>query len=224
VNPAPHRRSIAAYRAILRLYPRAFRDHWAEETLLLFADLSRRQPAVTALWRDNLPDLVRGLVAEWWQELARRPWRNALAHGAVAGTLLSTATVAGNLGQLWSTPAGRVSSWLITGAALTVLALAGRSTVTIGQALRSGLFGGLIALTLANVTATVIVVACFDHLRHDPLQLAAFAASHEPDFRTYQANDLLGGWLYGSTAGAVLGTVGSGAGAMLSRMVRAHRT
>jgi hypothetical protein len=215
-----HRLSITVYRAILRLYPRTFHDPWAEEAALLFAELSRRQPTMT-LWTDNLPDLVRGLLAEWWRELTRLPrdWRHTLGLGAAAGVLLSTATAAGNLGHLWSTPAGHVVSWLISATALTVLALTGRSR-TVKNALRNGFFSGLLAFTLTNLTATVIVITCFDHLSHDPLQLAAFTASHEPDFRTYQTHDLLGGWLYGTTAGALLGTLGSTTGAMVSRLAR----
>jgi len=134
-----------------------------------------------------------------------------------AGALLSTATAAGNLGQMWSSPGGRVASWLISAAAVTVLAFAGRST-RLKHALRHGLFSGLIAFTLTNLTATVIVIACFDRLRHDPLQMAAFAASHDPDFRTYQTHDLLGGWIYGTPVGATLGTLSAVLGAALSRI------
>jgi hypothetical protein len=210
--------SIQVYRAILRLYPHAFQDPWAEEAALLFAELSRRQPTMT-LWTDNLPDLVRGLLAEWWRELVRLPrdWRHTLGFGVAAGVLLSTATAAGNLGHLWSTPAGHVTSWLISVTALTVLAMTGRSR-PVRHALRNGFFSGLLAFTLTNLTATVIVLACFDHLSHDPLQIAAFTASHEPDFRTYQTHDLLGGWFYGTAAGALLGTLGSAAGAIVSRI------
>jgi amino acid transporter len=125
---------------------------------------------------------------------------------------------------MWSTPAGRVASWLISVAAVTVLAFTGRSTIaasgTTRHAFRNGLFSGLIAFTLTNLTATVIVIACFDRLRHDPLQLAAFGASHEPDFRTYQTHDLLGGWIYGTAAGALLGTLSAGVGATLYRFRR----
>ncbi|HEV7962680.1 MAG TPA: hypothetical protein VGP57_09120 [Actinoplanes sp.] len=39
---------MAVYRAILRLYARAFRDHWAEEAVLLFAGLRRQQPSRAA--------------------------------------------------------------------------------------------------------------------------------------------------------------------------------
>jgi hypothetical protein len=102
-----------------------------------------------------------------------------------------------------------------------VLALTGRSTVTrpgtIGRALRNGFLSGLIAFSSANLTATVIVLACFDRLSHDPVQLTAFVASHESDFRAYQLSELLGGWVYGSAAGALLGTVGSGIAAAVSR-------
>jgi hypothetical protein len=220
--------SVAAYRGIVRLYPRSFRDHWGEQAVLLFAELNRQEPprgvTTLTLWTDNLPDLAYGLFAEWWRELARLPptWRHALAHGTLAGVLLSTTTVVGNMGQLWSNPAGRATSWLIIATALTVLALAGRSTIaasgSIKHACRTGLFSGLIAFTLVNLTATVIVAVCFEHLSHDPLQLAAFAASHEPDFRTYQAHDLLGGWLYGTAAGTIFGALGACVAATVQRI------
>jgi hypothetical protein len=221
-----HRRSVAVYRAILRLYPRRFREPWAEEVVLLFAELARRRPpgaaSTIALWTGHLPDLAGGLFAEWWRELGRvfRSRPPAVIHGALAGALLSTATIAGNLGRLWATPLGHVGSWLICAASLTVTALTGRSTGAgpgqVKRALRNGFLSGLIAFTSANLTATVIVVACFDRLRHDPVQITAFIASHESDFRSYQLHELLGGWVYGSAAGALLGTVGSG----LARMVR----
>ncbi len=228
-----HRASVAAYRVILRLYPRAFRDRWAEQAVLLFAELARRQPrgvvTTVRLWAGNVPDLTRGLVAEWCRELVRMPRRGrpALVHGALAGALLSTATVGGNLGPLWTTPVGRVVSWLISLAALTVLALTGRSTVaasgTVTRALRNGLLSGLIAFTSANLTATVIVLACFERLRHDSLQVAAFVASHESDFRAYQMHELLGAWAYGSIAGALLGMLGSAVAAALSGTSRHER-
>jgi hypothetical protein len=204
---------------ILRLYPRPFRERWGEEVVLLFEELARRRPVV-ALWGAAAPDLARGLLGEWWRALGpgRRP---AVAHGVLAGTLLSAATVAGNLGDLWSTPSGRAGSWFIVAAALTVLALTGRRTAAgprpLVRALRNGSVGGLIAFTSANLTATVIVFACLDRLRHDPLQLAAFAASHEPDFRAYQLHELLGGWAYGSVAGALLGGLTSAAALGASR-------
>jgi hypothetical protein len=56
-----HRGSIAVYRAMLRCYPRSFRDPWAEEVVLLFAELARSQPrgaaSTIALWAGHLPDL-----------------------------------------------------------------------------------------------------------------------------------------------------------------------
>jgi hypothetical protein len=224
-----HRGSVAVYRAILRLYPRTFRDPWAGEVALLFAELARRHPRgvapTVALWTGHLPDLAGGLLAEWWREFGRASgsWRPALTHGALAGALLSAATIAGNLGRLW-TPSDRVWSWLISVAALAVLALTGRSAVAgpggVRRALRNGLVSGLIAFTSANLTATVIVIACFDRLSHDSLQISAFVASHESDFRTYQLHELLGGWAYGSAAGAVLGTLGAGLAATVSRMSR----
>jgi hypothetical protein len=207
---------------ILRLYPRPFRDRWGEEIVLLFAELARRRPTA-ALWSAAAPDLARGLLGEWWRELgpARHP---AVAHGVLAGTLLSAATVAGNLGDLWATPFGRIGSWFIGAAALTVLALTGRSSAAgpraLLRALRNGSVGGLIAFTSANLTATVIVLAGLDRLRHDPVQLAAFAASHEPDFRAYQIHELLGGWAYGSVAGALLGALTSAATLGARRFVR----
>jgi len=128
---------------------------------------------------------------------------------------------------LWSSPAGRATSWLIIATALTVLALAGRSTVaasgSIRQAGRAGLFGGLVAFALVNLTATVIVAVCFERLSHDPLQLAAFAASHEVDFRAYQVHELLGGWLYGIAAGAILGFLSACVAALVQRINHAHR-
>jgi hypothetical protein len=158
----PHRRSIAIYRTILRCYPRTFRDPWAEEVVLLFTELARRRPpgaaSTIALWTGHLPDLTRGFVGEWSHELGRvsRRWNPAVTHGGLAGTLLSTATVAGNLGSLWATPLGRAGSWLISAMALTVLARTGRVTVTgpgkVRRALRNGVVSGLIAFSLANLT------------------------------------------------------------------------
>ncbi|MEV6850676.1 hypothetical protein [Actinoplanes sp. NPDC051411] len=167
-------------------------------------------------------DLAGGLFAEWWRELGRvsRTSPPAVIHGLLAGALLSTATIAGNLGRLWATPLGHLGSWLICAAALTVLALTGRSTTAgpaqVRRALRNGFLSGLIAFTSANLTATVIVITCFDRLSHDPLQITAFTASHESDFHAYQLHELLGGWAYGSIAGALLGTLGAG----LTRIVR----
>ncbi|GAA3453413.1 hypothetical protein [Dactylosporangium matsuzakiense] len=234
-GPAPgadgeHRLSIAVYRRILRWYPRAFRDPWAEETVLLFAELARRRPrgaaSTAALWVSHLPDLARGFVAEWSREIGRssRRWNPAVPHGALAGALLSAATVAGNLGSLWQTPLGRAGSWLISAAALTVLARTGRVSVagsgTIGRALRNGAVAGLIAFGAADLTATVIVLTSLDRLRRDPLQTAAFIASRESDFRTYQLHELLGGWVYGSAAGALLAAAGAGLAAAVSRSRR----
>lgn len=230
-RPAPgedaeHRGSIAVYRTILRCYPRAFRDPWAEEIVLLFAELARRRPggvaSTIALWTAHMPDLARGFLAEWARELRRasRGWNPAVTHGALAGTLLSTATVAGNLGSLWATPPGRAGSWLISAAALTVLARTGRVTARgtgkVRRVLRNGSVSGLIAFTSANLTATVIVITSFGRLSHDSLQITAFIASHESDFRTYELHELLGGWAYGSAAGALLGAAGSGIAAAVS--------
>jgi hypothetical protein len=215
------------YRKILRCYPRAFRDPWAEEIVLLFAELARRRPrgvaSTIALWTGYLPDLVSGFVAEWSRELGRvsRSWNPAVTHGALAGALLSTATVAGNFASLWATPLGRAGSWLISATALTVLARTGRGTVAgpgkVRRALRNGLVSGLIAFSSANLTATVIVITSLDRLSHDSLQITAFIASHESDFRTYQLHELLGGWVYGSAACALLAAVGSGLAAAVSR-------
>jgi hypothetical protein len=225
-----HRGSIAVYRTILRCYPRAFREPWGKEIVLLFAELARRRPggvaSTIALWTGHLPDLARGFLAEWVRELRRvsRSWNPAVAHGALAGTLLSIATAAGNLGSLWATSPGRIVSWSITAAALTVLARTGRVTVPgrgkVRRAVRNGFLSGLIALTAANLTATVIVITSFDRLSHDSLQLTAFIASHESDVRTYEVHELLGGWAYGSVAGALLAAVGSGIAAAVSRTSR----
>jgi hypothetical protein len=227
-----HRRSIAIYRTILRCYPRAFRDPWAEEVVLLFAELARRRPrglaSTIALWTGHLPDLTRGFAGEWSRELGRvsRSWNPAVMHGGLAGALLSTATVAGNLGSLWATPQGRAGSWLISATALAVLARTGRVTVAgpgqVRRALRNGVVSGLIAFSSANLTATVIVITSLNRLRHDSLQITAFIASHESDFRTYQLHELLGGWAYGSAAGALLAAVGSGLAAASSR-TRYHK-
>ncbi|WP_426512143.1 hypothetical protein ACPPVO_16865 [Dactylosporangium sp. McL0621] len=231
--PRQRRASVAVYGAILRLYPPAFRDRWAGETVLLFAELARRRPpgpaGTAALWLRHLPDLAGGLFAEWYRELRRRPAvrHPALTHGAPAGALLSIVTVAGNLGHLWATPAARVASWLISGAAMGVLALTGPATLaaagTVGRALRHGLLGGVIAFTAANLTATAVVLIGLDRLGRDSVQLAAFAASHETDFRVYQIHELLGGWFYGTVAGAGLGAALSGlaaAGIRLGRRLR----
>jgi hypothetical protein len=77
---SPHRWSLAAYRAIMRLCPRAVRDRWAGEAVLLLPDLSRQQPS-----------------------------RTAAGHGLAAGALLSIATAAGNPGQMWNTAVGSTS-------------------------------------------------------------------------------------------------------------------
>lgn len=216
---------------MLRCYPRSFRDPWAEEVVLLFAELARSQPrgpaSTVALWARHLPDLARGFLAEWWRELGRIARRHpAVTHGALAGALLSTTVVAGNLGRLWATPPGIAGSWLVNAVALTVLAFGGRSTGAgprrVRRAVRNGVLSGLIAFTTANLTATVVVAACFNHLSHDPLQISAFVASHEPDFRTYQLHELLGGWTYGSAVGALLGALTAGTAAATSRNQDAH--
>jgi hypothetical protein len=230
--PASFRRpaSIAIYRAILRLYPRAFRRRWAGETLELFVELARRQPNGLALWAGHLPDLVGGLLAEWWRECgsAERGWRPVLFHGTLAGALLSGTTITGDLGQLWSTPSGRLISWVITAAALTVMSLAGRSRATVPltlrRALRNGCVSGLIGFSAANLTAGIIVLTCLDRLHQSAVQVAAFAASHESSFRAYQIHELLGGWTYGSLAGALLGTAGAGIAATVSRRTHRHRS
>ncbi|WP_432993857.1 hypothetical protein [Dactylosporangium sp. CA-233914] len=224
------RASIAMYRAILRWYPLAFRDRWAEETALLFAELARRQPpgpaSTVALWTRHLPDLTGGLLAEWWREAGRMPGvrRPALVHGVPAGALLSVATIAGNLGHLWATPPGWAVSWLTIAAALTVSALTGRSAgagpSALARAIRSGFLSGLIALAATNLTATAVVVIFLDRLSHDSFQLAAFATSHETDFRTYQMHELLGAWTYGTAVGASLATLGSCVVAALTRTRR----
>lgn len=222
-----HRGSIAVYRMILRCYPRAFREPWAGQILLLFAELARTRPGGTrstiALWADHLPDLTRGLLAEWSHELARvlRDRSPAVTHGALAGVLLSVATIADNLGWIRPTPAGRAGSWSIIIVALAVLARTGKVTEagpgTVRRSVRNGLAGGLIAFTSANLTATVIVITALDRLSHDSLQMTAFVASHEADFRTYQLHELLGGWAYGSISGALLGAVVSGITAAVRR-------
>jgi hypothetical protein len=222
--------SIAVYRAILRCYPRPFRDPWADEVVQVFAELARRQPpgpaSTVALWIAQLPDLGAGFLAEWWRELRRvsRGLHTALTHGAVAGALLSMMTVAGNLGRLWATFPGAVVSWLITAVAVTVLALSGRPTAAaragIVRASSNGFVAGLIAFTSANLTATFIVLTCLDRLSHDPVQMTAFVGSHESDFRTYQLHELLGGWTYGTAAGALLGALSSGIAAAARRHPR----
>jgi len=215
------------YRKILRCYPRTFRDRWAGEVVLLFAELAGRRPSgmksTITLWTGQLPDLTTGFVAEWAREIGRlsRSWNPALTHGAFAGALLSTATIAGNIGSLWATPLGRAGSWLISATALTVLARTGRTTTTgpgkVSRAVGNGAVSGLIAFTSANLTATVIVITSFDRLSHDPLQITAFIASHESDFRTYQVHELLGGWTYGNIACALLAATGSGLVAAFTR-------
>jgi hypothetical protein len=219
--------SIAVYRAILRCYPRPFRDPWAEEVVQVFAELARRQPpgraSTVALWIAQLPDLGSGFLAEWWREFGRvsRGRHAAFTHGAVAGALLSVVTVAGNLGRLWATSPGVIGSWLITAVAMTMLALSGRPTVAgsrnILRASSNGFVAGLIAFTSANLTATVIVLTCLDRLNQDSVQTTAFLASHESDFRTYQLHELLGGWTYGTAAGALLGALGSAIAAAARR-------
>jgi hypothetical protein len=79
--------SIAVYRTVLRLYPKAFRDRWADETLLLFAEVVRRQPNGLALWNRHLPDLAGGLLAEWWRECRLVSW--LISAAALAVTALS---------------------------------------------------------------------------------------------------------------------------------------
>jgi hypothetical protein len=67
---------------MLRLYPKAFRDRWADETLLLFAELARRHPSAPRLWLTHLPDLAGGLFAEWWREgAAAQRHRRAASSG-----------------------------------------------------------------------------------------------------------------------------------------------
>lgn len=209
---------------ILRCYPRAFRDRWAVETLELFAELARTRPggprSTVRLWADHLPDLIQGLLGEWSRELVRRlgGLSPAVTHGVLAGALLSAATLAGNLGSLWQTTPGHAASWLTCAAALVVLARTGPATGRgprrigrgprrIGRSARNGLAGGLIAFTAANLTATIVVITAMNHLSHDSLQMTAFVASHEADFRIYQLHELLGGWTYGSICGAVLGAL-----------------
>jgi hypothetical protein len=222
----PRPASLAVYRTVLRLYPKAFRDRWADETVLLFAELARRHPSGLTLWVTHVPDLAGGLLAEWWRECAVRP-RRPLRHGVLAGALLSGATLAGNLGRLWATPANRLVSWLVTAVALAVLVMPARPAPTafgtVRRALRDGCVSGLIAFSMANLTAGVIVLTCLDRLREDPIQLAAFTASHERNFRIYQLHELLGGWVYGSLAGALLGAVGAAVTAAASWRPGRHR-
>jgi hypothetical protein len=89
------------------------------------------------------------------------------------------------------------------------------TTRRVAQACRTGLIGGLLAFALANVTGTAIAIGWSDRLSHDPVQLADFARSHDPSFLTYQVHELAGGWIYGTTAGAVIGSVCAPAGAFL---------
>jgi hypothetical protein len=225
-----HRRTVAVYRTVLRCYPRAFRQRWGKEVVQLFTELAHGRPrgvrSSIALWTAQLPDLARGFFGEWSRELGRVLGRvnPAVRHGVFAGALLSAATLAGNLGTLWQTVPGRIGSWLISAAALALLTRTGWTTVAgpgkIRRSLRNGLVAGLIAFTSANLTATVVVVTALDRLNHDPLQMTAFMASHETDFRSYQLHELLGGWIYGSICGTVLGSAVSGIAAAVSRTSR----
>jgi hypothetical protein len=67
-------RHVWAYREMLRIYPRSFRERFGDEMLTLFADLLKdagrpgERFGVARLWAHAIADLITSATSEQWEE------------------------------------------------------------------------------------------------------------------------------------------------------------
>jgi hypothetical protein len=67
-------RHLWAYREMLRIYPRSFRERFGDEMLILFADLLKdagrpgERFGVARLWAHAIGDLITSATSEQWEE------------------------------------------------------------------------------------------------------------------------------------------------------------
>jgi hypothetical protein len=83
---------MSAYRALVRLYPRSFREAYAEDLQLLLRDQLRDEPALR-VWSRALLDLALTVPAQHLESRMARPPAPAALYGALSAVSLAVAAL-----------------------------------------------------------------------------------------------------------------------------------
>ena len=173
IEEAPRTRQLGVYRALLHLFPRAFRTEYAEQVAQLFNDRLRDasrlggRREIIGLWAAAVGDLVTNSTRMRFEQmsniLAMRSTLLVLAvvvyfgtvfGGGFLGLILLLLLVGLAMYQrktLFTVPKSSLSPWIVVGAGLIIMAVAFGVTAIPGMAgdVRWGMafslgFGGLL--------------------------------------------------------------------------------
>ena len=157
---------MSAYRALVRLYPRSFREAYAEDLEQLLRDQLRDEPALR-VWSRALLDLALTVPAQHLETRMSRVPSQAARYGALSA-LAPVAVVAGRRARVLGDGRHAAAHWWkylaagATGLAAALLSVAGREELAAGP---WALFAATL-LTSVGLLATGLVLMAVRGRRH----------------------------------------------------------